>query len=645
MTNNPFIKPETAKLALTHIPPLIANTLLEKKEFTNEYGITLNAVLSVDNIKFAIQRSTLYNAIRNSTSNGTIVEDDNGGRWNLLSITTDGKSRGFKLTDGHQEIVFPELFSLSPDRSVRLHNINEIAKEINMSSAELEKWQTVLDNRALYDDEVELLNKYIQETPIKLAQSIRRRFLRGSVTKELLVPTSFDYYSRLVGTYDDASSVNEYAIGNCREFIKQLSSWHPYDGLMFSLFLSSHLSLTSEIDVDHLSNEELVRAYDFLDKNGDRLSQIGAIEIGLRIFTTRPEIEQHLIRLIEQIRDDDSGASDSRFKLLSTLFMFVDSELIASRLFTSKPPFYRRLAALAQAALISRQLISVKINISSFCEWLANNLDETYYLQTLIDMRSEPRWYPELAEDVHLKANYLGRIITAALNFTQDIKDSKLYDLILGSHPDSLSKFTTSLDVFFPGPLEGGEETPNALPLEISKAIDTQLSSEVTTLSSFIALVNSALIFRIGIDQSELAAKALKLGSYRLANVQEKSQLLTILNGLATVAAISRSCALADDLRIVVRRYMHDAQFALSIEESMRIFLISASSREDPRQWRTFLGDCLNELAFGELRGKDGELLYSYLQSLCGLVPELWISCSRAEAALVAFNTRSQSWD
>jgi hypothetical protein len=119
------------------------------------------------------------------------------------------------------------------------------------------------------------------------------------------------------------------------------------------------------------------------------------------------------------------------------------------------------------------------------------------------------------------------------------------------------------------------------LPAEISEAIETQLSSDEVGPASFIALVNFSLIFRIDRDQAVLAAKALKLASYRLANIEDRSQLVTILNGLAAVSAVTRSHELADELRILVRRYRRDAEYALSLEEVMRIGLVAAASHPD----------------------------------------------------------------
>jgi hypothetical protein len=127
------------------------------------------------------------------------------------------------------------------------------------------------------------------------------------------------------------------------------------------------------------------------------------------------------------------------------------------------------------------------------------------------------------------------------------------------------------------------------------------------------------------------------LCNYTLANLESRSQLIAILNGLATVAAITRNPALADELRILVRRYRHDSEYGFSIEESMKMCLVASAGREDLMEWRQFAGEWLTELAFGELEGQEGEVLYSHLSALLHSVPELWVSCARADAALKAW--------
>ena len=191
-----------------------------------------------------------------------------------------------------------------------------------------------------------------------------------------------------------------------------------------------------------------------------------------------------------------------------------------------------------------------------------------------------------------------------------------------------------------PGPLEGAEDSQNTLPDDLAHIIEEQLDSDEVEAASFIALVNSAMIFRLTSGHVELAAKALRLCNYRLANLENNSQLVGILNGLATVAAVSRNPALADELRILVRRYRRDSQYEFNIDEAMRMCLVASAAREDLLEWRALAGEWLTELAFSDLEGKEGEVLHSHLLALLHSVPELWVSCAKADAALQAWRFR-----
>jgi hypothetical protein len=255
-------------------------------------------------------------------------------------------------------------------------------------------------------------------------------------------------------------------------------------------------------------------------------------------------------------------------------------------------------------------------------------------------MRLEARWNPELSTASQIKADFFGRIMNAARNYEQNIANSALRDLIVGDEESSLFSLSELPRPYFPGPLEGGQSNPNALPADLTKAVEGQLAVEEVGPGSFIALVNSALIFRIETNHADLAAKALKLGSHRLKNIGDQSQLLAVLNGLATVAAVSNGETLADELRILVRRYRRDSKYAVSIDEALRVCLVAAASRLDPNAWREFIGGWITELAFDNLQDEEALTFHSRLQRLCHVAPELWVTCGRADAALAAFNAR-----
>ncbi len=640
MANNSYIRAVLVQAALELAPPLIRETLLDDATFRKTYGIKADGLLSFAEFGVFVRRSVLFSAVRSVFIGKPEVKvrDTQGRKWKVKRINGESSLPKLSLTRGQQQLILPDLCALSPDQATRLRSLDKAASDVNLPNSSQEQWRKILAESPLVDDEIASYHGEFRETPVDKARSIHREILKGQSSIASLVPKSLRYFERLVGTYDGSATIRDYAGGCCKRFFHELSAWQPYKGFLFSLFLSSHSSLPAEITVDRLGPEELVRAFDLLEKRGDRISQLGAIEIGLRVLSSRPEIEPSLIRLIELVRDDDATGLTSGFKLLSALFILVDGELSRNRLLSGRPPFYRRLASLAQAALIQRQLMNSDANINLFCEWAMSHRVGEFFLQSLTDMRTEPRWNPHLSAATQVREDSLGRIMIAAKNYEQNIKGGKLFDLVLGSAPESVRSHTDFLCPYFPGPLEGAEETLNILPAEMVETIKNQVRASEVSPSSFIALVNSALIFSLGTDEAALAAEALRLGSYRLANVEDKQQLLSVLNGLATVAAVTRSTALADDLRILGRRYRRDAQYVLSIPESVGICLVAAASRAGLNDWREFVGDWLTELAFGDLEGDESEVLYWHLQHLCHAVPELWVSCGRADAALMAYN-------
>jgi hypothetical protein len=639
LTNSPYVRSILAKSAMELMPPMIRESLLENTDFCEEYGFTTDAVLSFGDYGIFIQRSELFNAIRKLLSGLSKVDlvDRDGQILNLSRKSTEENGPLVLLDGNKHNINLSSFVELSPDCATRLSFLDEIALDFYLPDHTKEKWRNIFTERALEDNEVDEFRSDIRNTPVQMAITLRRDIMNGQSGLSTFIPSSRKYYERLVGVYDGSKSIGDYAVGVGKLFFEKLTAWRSYDGFLFSLLLSSNSTITAEIGVECLEDNDLIKVFNFLIEEGDILSQVGAVEIGLRILLEKPEIEPILIRLIKQIRDDNVEESKSGIKLLSSLFIFVDGGLAKSRLFSAEPPFYRRLVSFAQAALICRHLQNSGVDLRSFCDWALGQNLEQYYLQSFVDMRLEPRWNPEFAAASQLKADFFGRIVTAAKIYKNNIPSGELHDIILGSGVRSILTLSEVPYAYFPGPLEGAENFPIALPDELSEGIVDQLNSTEVGPSSFVALVNSALIFRVDSAQAKLAATALKLSRYRLVKVKDKSQLLTVLYGLATVAAVARSHELADELRVLVRRYWQDSHYDISIKEVLQICLVAVASRADLNEWREFAGDWLTEFAFGDLKDDEGEVFYSYLRCLVHSAPELWLTVGKADAALVAY--------
>jgi len=627
---------------LAFVPPLIRKSLLNDKSFREEYGFKTNSIISIGTSGLSVKRSKLFDAIRSvlSGKGPSELPDAEDRIWNLANNARVGELPKLVLSFDQQRLVLPDFSILSEDALTRIHSLKETASDVNLPLGSQVEWHSILEERALEDDEVDDFFNDIHDTPVHAERTIRIEITAGKSSVSSLVPNSQRYFERLVGAYDGSGSIRDYAVGTGQKVFGQLTDWRAYEGFLFSLFLSSHSALTAEINTDHLSQGELEKAFEYLEKNGDMLSRLGAFEVGLRILPNRPEVEPFLLRLVHRIRDDDVESKTSEFKLFSALFVLVDGELARTRILADKPPFYRRLASLAQAALIQRQLVQCEIDYDHFSKWAFSNRAEHFYMQSFTDMRAEPRWRPDLAAAPQLQADFFGRVMIAGNSFQGNFGDGELRDTILGDGEQSLIKLSEFPRPYFPGPLEGAEDSPTALPDDLARVIKEQLDKDEVDAVSFIALVNFAMIFKIASGHADLAAKALRLCNYTLANLEDKSQLVGILNGLATVAAVSRNSVLADELRILVRRYLRDSQYSFSVEEAMMMSLVASAARLDLLEWRGFAGDWLTELAFGELDENDGAALRSHLSALLHSAPELWVSCARADAALEAWQFR-----
>lgn len=639
MTHENFDKAVLAKAALNLFPPLIRYSLLSDQDLMEEYGLKAEPIIALGANEVSFKQSHFFQVIRAFLTDKSLnkVTDVEQRDWHLTYEAQQSQPTRIVLSSDDRRFILPDFSILSPDISARIRFLEASATDVNLPLYAHEKWRKIIERRALEDHEVEAYHHDLRDTPEYVAQTIRNEVMNGEGSLSTLIPNSRRYFERLVGIYDGSHSIGAYAIGAARKLVECHSNRKPYEGFLSSLFISSHQALSSEIKADLLDSNELEKAFMFLSKHGDLISCIGALEVGLRILPDKPVIEPFLLLLVCRIRDAEEQGS--QFTLLSSLFILVDGEMARIRLFTEAPPFYRRLASLAHASLIHRQLLQCEIDHQNFSEWAVNNRITNYYMQTLADMRIEPRWNPDLVDSPQIKADFFGRIIIAANALKEKLGEGELRNVILGDGAQSLRQQCDFLSPFFPGPLEGAEDTLNSqniLPDDIAQVINQELDSSEVEASSFVALVNSAMIFRISTCHADLAAKALRIGNYTLANPKDKSQLVGILNGLATVAAISRSTSLADELRILVRRYRRDAQYSLSAQEAMRIYLVAAAARSELAEWSKYVGESMIELAFSDFKDNEAVLLYSSLLALLHSVPHLWISCARAEAALEA---------
>ena len=160
---------------------------------------------------------------------------------------------------------------------------------------------------------------------------------------------------------------------------------------------------------------------------------------------------------------------------------------------------------------------------------------------------------------------------------------------------------------------------------------------DALTPLSFVTLVNSALIYRIDAAFAELAADGLRRVKHQLRNIKSESEAFHLLSGLATVAAVTRSHGLAEEVRVLMRVVRRKPGIQITQENAMRISMVAAAAHADRTKWCKYVGECITEFSFEETARRDALALRHNLLVLRQLEPQLWVTTGRADAAISAF--------
>ena len=635
--DDPNLRSEIARVALEYSPPLIRQSLFRDEEYLALYGSSIHPVMLLHPGPVSMRRDYLLSAARRALKEATPVEVDDsaGNAWTLEITFHDADVPVFAVRRGSDYIRVPTLFGLSEDREVRVSGFRHAANQTGLPIEVRKSWDARLGDCSLTDSEmVELLQEF-RDTVGYVSTVIAMEFKKDHVQIEALVPESVRYYERLVGSYRGESDISEYAARSGGQFLRHLTRDKTRESIMSALVVGSHPQLTQQISVEGCSKSTLEAVLSDIRRSGDRLSQIAAVEVGLRIVIEHPWIEETLESLVRILKNDDGSGTDSGFAVQSALFALVDAELSRRCILTGVPPFYRRLAALAHSSIIHRHIVNSSIDSRSFCEYVEARFLARFQIQSLVDMRLEPRWESTFCSPMYLRTEFLSRAVLAASALSDPIASSSLRSLLLGDDTDSLRSEIDFPSWYFAGPLEGSLALKVELGSDLVSVICEQLSSANVGPRSFVALINSAFIGPVRATQADLASETLSRGRYRLSGVEDKSQLLSVLFGLARVSAHSRSSNLAQALRYVSHNYRYDREFPLSTDEELRIMLMAGASFGELQEWCEFVGEWLVELALGtSVQSESREHLYLSVRILTGLVPELWMSCGSADAAL-----------
>lgn len=619
-------------------PQFLCLDLLAEPSFQELVGLPVERTISLGGSLVRFSEKDLYAAVRAlycAPEKTGAVEDSNGVRWALSLLDIDDRP-ALQLSAGEDLYNISEIGGLNADREQRVLYLDRALNAVGLPPTALPAWRSILESRVLMDAEVSRLNSDLSLTPECVGRDIATEAQAGSLEVETMVPTEVAYYERLCGG-GSPMSIGEMAESSIQKHVADLLSWSVEGGVRAALLLAWHPLIIPNSSLEVVPKEIQEKIALWARDEGELSAKIGVIELGL----SQPEILPHIAPILEdlvvQVCSLESDGGRERLQLFAAAFVLCAGVLSQTGVLSEWPPFRRRLAALAQASLIERKLFG-RIDVDGFEKWAFARAGRRYYLQSLVDLREEPRWLPDYIGAPQLAAEILGRVSNVANRYAEYIPEGRLRTLLLGGDPECIPAHLRIPHSFLPGPLEGGlSGTGNSLPFELAKSLDQGLSGKGPEPTILNMLINLCGLFAVDETRILRATELIRNSNHRLSDDLETERRNALVLGLASVAASSRNVSLADELRVMVRRNRIDNLNPPGPSEELFIALTAGASRSEKESWAEFVGDWAIELASTvNDRRLASELLGSF-EDLCEIEPALRRRFGRAIAGVRSY--------
>lgn len=615
-----------AQHAMLGIPWFLQRELLLDAGFREALDITVRPQLTIGPIGF--DRSEIFAAISELYGDaGASVEvrDATGEAWQLSAVAEEGWS--VQLRRGEDAYRIAGIAGLHPQAEVRLAMLETHARDHELPLAMLAQWRDRLAAAPLDPAAIEALEGDLELFPTPMLDQIGSRLAENEATIPMIVPPERVYYERLCGA-GIAPSLEAYLALVLPGHVADLQSLEPLARARQLLSLASQPLILSGAGFDLLSDEQWLELADWVITEGDLLALTGFFELALGAIARVPALEETMCQIAALIDALDPDDDNGRLALLSSLAILVDGELSRQHALADWPPYRRRIATLAQAALVERIMLGAD-DFEEFSRFCLEQRGWQFMVQNFVDLRLEPRWRPAYLSPDQLKHELIGRIVNAAS--AAPALPPALHRAVL-DETDSVKSRMTFPNAFFPGPIEGGLADRRAPPAALEAALRDALAGDELTSEAISLLVNLETLFQLPEALVDRAIELIRGSSGKLLAKIPVEHAGAHLRAIAYLAAGHRRADLSDQLRMLAR-LQRTRSIEIAITDEVQLALVAVAAHADLEAWRAALGEWLRELANQPLTPDAAQSLLNWLETLLEIDPLLGATLGRALAA------------
>lgn len=622
-------------------PPAIRQWLAGNASFVGRFGLFFKPAITIGNIGPIDQSKLIFAARRALAERREQKILDIQGREILIAADHGGVILKLMQAGNVAIQASHSMFSiLSPNREERLRALDGQFARFGPAAPDFSEMRRAAEDRELDDRECAMLFAEALGGVVALQVRAENAIRSDDVKLEDVVPESFAYFESLCGPDPGDTEPEEYIGRVLPEYRRDLLRRDFVRGLDICLLGSLRDDLTPAQWTLHVSDDQLWDALTACEPRRDPFSLLGALDIALsrqHDERYRAFADDAVAKLVQDTFQRPDGIDT--YELLPLFAQLVLDQLNMRENGTLRVPYWKRMCAWMQAAVLLRLTLSIQLNSEGLRNWVQGLRTPAVVHAALLDLRREPMYRAGELSAGALRCEVVGRLMLLRSRHqaagrimprSEEI-DAAVHRLADGGQP---------LGWLLPGPLEGHRRPAGRQELmfpeaEVKKAVDQLTTDPTGPVWSMLAYFSQC--FDLG---EELLGHARKISAHMNLGGQgvNREQYLSRLTDGCLVAAAQRDVELS---RSIVAAVVANAQEIRSAHEAwqvLQILLVASTAFEAQDIWAAWLEEQLAEVA---VRLPIGEALKTFLQYLREVEKVLPVTLgihSRAESILLAAN-------
>jgi hypothetical protein len=395
-----------ATFALRRLSTEVQNAVLSDGVIAARLGIDLSHPVRLPG-DITVDRSVLFSAFQHASDSQTIPEifDTKGVKQDVrVGIEGDGAV----LIYGPHRVSFAQATLLSANPSRRKETAAQIARNFTLTIQARAEFDTIIAKSPQTHDDFFAACNILLAAPEPFADALRATANKGTIAISDFLPDDAAHWENVTAKRLHSESMSdfvEHELAAERAARIGLDPGVAVDVLSLTFTATELVPLEAlrEIDSDTLL-QSLRRLLDVPDPH--------ALAAALEICADRASSDTRFVVLGDDILDgllSDPNRLHGELATYATAYIIASAHLAKHEELRREPVYWRRLAASAHAALVTR-VLGAQENEHPLFDWAMRLVGKTFYLSILNDAHVEPRWRPDWITANFLAADIYGRL-------------------------------------------------------------------------------------------------------------------------------------------------------------------------------------------------------------------------------------------